>query len=63
LRNERYANFHTIDWLKDLAKDRFRHRWILKEKAKGKFFEKVQASFDAASGWFCVLLVGMSAGK
>lgn len=62
-RSERYGNFHTIDWLRDITKDRFRHRWLLKEKAKGYFFEKVQAWHDACSGWFCVLLVGLMAGK
>ena len=29
---EKYGNFHTIDWLKDQAKDRFRHKWLTKEK-------------------------------
>jgi hypothetical protein len=29
---ENYGNFHTIDWLKDQAKDRFRHKWLLEEK-------------------------------
>lgn len=29
---EKYGNFHTIDWLKDQAKDRFRHMWLIKEK-------------------------------
>jgi hypothetical protein len=59
---EKYGNFHTIDWLRDLAKDRFRHRWIVKEKNHGRWFEKIRAFHDACSGWFCVLLVGMSAG-
>ena len=59
---EKYGNFHTIDWLRDLVKDRFRHRWLMKEKRRGKLFEKVQAWHDACSGWFCVLLVGISAG-
>lgn len=61
--NEKYANFHTIDWLRDLSKDRFRTRWIQKEKENGKCFEKFQAWYEAASGWFCVLLVGMGAGS
>jgi len=25
-----YSDFHTIDWLKDIAKDRLRHRSIIK---------------------------------
>jgi chloride channel 3/4/5 len=61
-RNERYGNFHTIDWLRDLAKDRFRHKWLVREAQRGLTFEKVQAMFDAASGWLCVLLVGLGAG-
>lgn len=63
VRNEKYANFHTIDWLRDLSKDRFRHRWIQKEKDNGKTFEKIQSWFEACSGWFCVLLIGLGAGK
>ena len=62
LQVEKYGNFHTIDWLKDLSKDRFRHLWLQEEKRKGKFFEKFQAFHDAYSGWFCVLLVGISSG-
>ena len=31
-----YDDFHTIDWLKDLARDRFRHR-IIQKKKKGKY--------------------------
>lgn len=63
VRNEKYANFHTIDWLRDLSKDRFRHRWIQREKEYGQLFEKIQAWFDACSGWFCVLLIGLGAGN
>lgn len=62
IRSERYGNFHTIDWLRDLAKDRFRHKWIIKEAERGFLFEKIQALFDSVSGWFCVLLVGLGAG-
>lgn len=27
-----YSDFHTIDWLKDLARDRMRHRYITKKQ-------------------------------
>lgn len=60
---EKYANFHTIDWLRDLLKDKFRHRWILKQKEKGNWLDKVQAWHDAFSGWFLVLLIGLGSGR
>ena len=43
----RYGNFHTIDWLKDQAKDRYRHRWLIEEKANGGFLEKFQLFHDS----------------
>lgn len=27
-----YSDFHTIDWQKDLARDRMRHRYIVKKR-------------------------------
>lgn len=27
-----YDDFHTIDWQRDIARDRMRHRYILKRK-------------------------------
>lgn len=27
-----YSDFHTIDWQKDLARDRMRHRYIIKRR-------------------------------
>lgn len=27
-----YDDFHTIDWQRDIAKDRMRHRYILKKR-------------------------------
>lgn len=27
-----YEDFHTIDWQRDIARDRMRHRYILKRK-------------------------------
>ena len=61
IKTEKYANFHTIDWLRDLAKDRFRNKWIMKERKRG-LFEKFQAFYDHCSGWFCVLLIGIGSG-
>jgi hypothetical protein len=27
-----YSDFHTIDWQRDLARDRMRHRYIVKKR-------------------------------
>ncbi len=60
-KTEKYGNFHTIDWMRDITKDRFRNSWLQKETKKG-LFEKFQFLFDATSGWFAILLMGISAG-
>jgi len=56
-----YDDFHTIDWLKDLSRDRFRHR-ILQKKQKENLWQKIVTLHDSWSGWICVLLVGLSSG-
>ena len=56
-----YDDFHTIDWLRDIARDRMRHRHIIKKKNDG-FWERVKSAHDAWSGWVCVLLVGAATG-
>ncbi|CAF0877716.1 unnamed protein product [Didymodactylos carnosus] len=56
-----YDDFQTIDWLKDLMRDRFRHR-MLRSKRRESFLRKLLMYHDAWSGWLCVLLVGLSAG-
>ncbi|XP_063416517.1 H(+)/Cl(-) exchange transporter 4-like isoform X3 [Mytilus trossulus] len=56
-----YEDFHTIDWLRDIARDRMRHRHITKKRQEG-CWEKVLSAHDAWSGWVCVLLVGVAAG-
>jgi hypothetical protein len=56
-----YDDFHTIDWLKDLARDRFRHR-IIQKKRTENFLQRLITLHDAWSGWICVLLVGLSSG-
>jgi len=59
--NSHYDDFQTIDWLKDLMRDRFRHR-LLRAKTHKSFLNKILMYHDAWSGWLCVLLVGLSAG-
>jgi chloride channel 3/4/5 len=56
-----YDDFHTIDWQRDVARDRNRHRSILKKKGDS-WFEYINATHDAWSGWLCVSLVGITAG-
>ncbi|QQP35581.1 Chloride channel protein [Caligus rogercresseyi] len=56
-----YDDFHTIDWQRDIARDRMRHRHIVK-KASGSFLNALKGFHDAWSGWVCVLLVGICAG-
>jgi chloride channel 3/4/5 len=56
-----YDDFQTIDWLKDLMRDRFRHR-LLRAKTQQSLLNKILMYHDAWSGWLCVLLVGLSAG-
>jgi chloride channel 3/4/5 len=56
-----YDDFHTIDWLKDLARDRFRHR-IIEQRRKESIWQQIVTLHDSWSGWICVLLVGLSSG-
>ncbi|KAI0226835.1 H(+)/Cl(-) exchange transporter 3 [Lamellibrachia satsuma] len=56
-----YDDFHTIDWLRDIARDRLRHRHILRKRHEG-CFQKVKGAHDAWSGWLCVLLIGCATG-
>ena len=56
-----YDDFHTIDWLRDISRDRMRHRHIVRRRQEG-CFEKLKGAHDAWSGWVCVLLVGCAAG-
>uniref|UniRef100_A0A7E4VSU9 Chloride channel protein n=1 Tax=Panagrellus redivivus TaxID=6233 RepID=A0A7E4VSU9_PANRE len=57
----RYDDFHTIDWLRDLARDRKRHKFISSQK-KSSILCLIASIFDAGSGWICVLMVGIAAG-
>jgi len=56
-----YDDFHTIDWLRDIARDRLRHRHIVRKKQES-CFQKVKGAHDAWSGWLCVLLIGCATG-
>jgi len=56
-----YDDFHTIDWQRDIARDRMRHRHIVKKK-KDSFCDLIRGAHDAWSGWLCVLLVGLCSG-
>lgn len=56
-----YDDFHTIDWQRDVARDRNRHRSILKRKDES-LLNLLRATHDAWSGWLCVSLVGITAG-
>ena len=51
-----YDDFHTIDWQRDIARDRMRHRHIIKKK-KESICDMIRGAHDAWSGWLCVLLV------
>ena len=57
-----YENFQTIDWLKDLMRSRIRHRNIRAQRRKS-WRKRFGYWFDAWSGWICVILVGISAGR
>ncbi|KAK0164846.1 hypothetical protein PV328_003417 [Microctonus aethiopoides] len=56
-----YEDFHTIDWQRDIARDRMRHRYIVK-KRHDSVCDLVEGAHDAWSGWLCVLLVGLFTG-
>ncbi|XP_077869292.1 H(+)/Cl(-) exchange transporter 4-like [Saccoglossus kowalevskii] len=57
----KYDDFHTIDWLKDIQKDRQRHKRIHRDRDKSPL-NKLKAAHDAWSGWLVVFLVGVGAG-
>ncbi|KAG6442792.1 hypothetical protein O3G_MSEX002552 [Manduca sexta] len=56
-----YDDFHTIDWQRDIARDRMRHRYIVK-KRQDSIWDLIKGAHDAWSGWVCVLLVGVATG-
>lgn len=56
-----YDDFHTIDWQRDIARDRMRHRYIVKRK-QDSLWNLIEGAHDAWSGWLCVLIVGLFTG-
>lgn len=56
-----YGDFNTIDWQRDLARDRLRHKFVLNRR-RSNTAGLVAGILDASSGWLCVLLVGITAG-
>merc|ERR1712142_593099 len=56
-----YDDFHTIDWQRDIARDRMRHRYIVRKKQES-IVDLIKGAHDAWSGWVCVLLVGLTSG-
>ncbi|KAL3315962.1 H(+)/Cl(-) exchange transporter 3 [Cichlidogyrus casuarinus] len=58
-KDSQYEDFETIDWVKDLARDRVRHRLI---HSKHTILDHLRAYWDSGSGWFCVLLIGVIVG-
>lgn len=56
-----YEDFHTIDWQRDIARDRMRHRFIVKKRGDS-ILDLIKGAHDAWSGWLCVLLVGLCSG-
>jgi len=57
-----YDDFHTIDWLREMSRNRLRHRQIV-HRQNESFFKAVKRYHDAWSGWLVVLLVGLAAGQ
>ncbi|CAM4796698.1 unnamed protein product [Rotaria magnacalcarata] len=56
-----YADWSTIDWLSDQARDRLRHQVITEQKTDS-MWKRFVAFHDALSGWLCVLLVAINIG-
>ncbi|XP_032835610.2 H(+)/Cl(-) exchange transporter 4 [Petromyzon marinus] len=56
-----YADFNTIDWVREKSRDRERHRKITSRRRES-VWNFVRSVFDAWSGWLVVTLVGISAG-
>lgn len=52
-----YSDFHTIDWQRDLARDRMRHRHIVK-KRKHSLWELIKVKSNTKQQqWFTLLLL------
>jgi hypothetical protein len=44
-----YDDFHTIDWQRDIARDRTRHRYIVRKK-QDSLTDLIRGAHDAWSG-------------
>ena len=56
-----YDDFHTIDWQRDVQRDRVRHRKLGQRRRDG-ILHFLAAWMDSLSAWVCVTLVGLFAG-
>ncbi|XP_075587327.1 chloride channel protein 3 isoform X2 [Dermatophagoides farinae] len=56
-----YEDFQTIDWQRDIARDRNRHRYIVRAK-DNSYCSLLKSTHDAWAGWLCVLMVGILSG-
>ena len=58
----KYRDYHSIDWLRELSRDKGRHARIERQSRSGQFKQKLKSIFDKSSGWLVVLIIGGSAG-
>merc|ERR1711892_339508 len=58
----KYRDYHSIDWLRELSRDRQRHHLIANDRASGRFDLRCYSIFDKCSGWLVVLCIGIAAG-
>jgi len=56
-----YDDFHTIDWQRDIQRDRIRHRTLRTSRLNG-ILQFLASWADSLSAWVCVTLVGLFAG-
>uniref|UniRef100_T1IQB2 Chloride channel protein n=1 Tax=Strigamia maritima TaxID=126957 RepID=T1IQB2_STRMM len=56
-----YDDFHTIDWVKDLSRDRRRHRFLELHR-RDTWRKKLGFLWDSGAAWICVSLVGLLCG-
>ena len=56
-----YDDFYTIDWVRDRACDKERHR-RMKDRQKSGWKAWFEMKWDAMSGWVVVFLVGICSG-
>ena len=49
-----YDDFHTIDWQRDIARDRMRHRFIVKKRR--------DSLWECVKGWVSVVLISFHLG-